>query len=1045
MTPERWQRIDGLLEQALDATPERRRELLDSACRGDPDLRRAVEELLGAHQRAEGFLRSTALELAARQAAADCPGHLIGRTIGHYEVISRLGAGGMGVVYLARDVKLDRLVALKFLPDYLNADETQKARFLREARAVSALDDANVATIHEIAETADGRLFIVMAYYEGETLKERIERGPLPIDQAVDLAIQIARGLARAHSRQIVHRDIKPGNIVVLRDGLVKIIDFGLAKISGRSTITQAGAAMGTVSYMSPEQAGGEDVDQRVDVWSLGVVLYEMLTARLPFPGEHPAATIHLILSGKPKPLKQLRADTPRALEQIVDRALQKDPAARYFSTAEMLADLSALQSNRSAPEIGRAGAGVPPAWLRKRRFAMPALVALLALAGWLGWLGRRQWNTRWAHNKLLPEIARLIDEDKCLAAFSLAREAEKHIPAHPLLVKLWAALSKTISIRTEPPGADVYIKEYDAPDSPWTFVGRSPLEKVPIPRGLFRWRVEKPGFVGAEDVASNWASLSFRLEPQERVPPKMVRLAGAASFKLNMPGFENAPAVPLPDYWMDRSEVTNKQFKQFVDSGGYSKPEYWKHPFEKDGRVIPWAEAVREFHDATGRPGPSIWEAGDYPSGQGDDPVGGVSWHEAAAYAEFAGKILPTIYHWNNAAITIHALVSSYILPLSNFSGRAPARVGSHKGMSRSGTYDMAGNVKEWCWNEADRGKRYILGGGWDEPAYAFHEADARSAFQRHATFGFRCVKPVAPRPTPEKALAPLAPPVRAYAHEQPVPDQIFSVYRDLYTYDKTGLNSVIESRDETELDWSRERITFDAAYGNERVIAHLFLPRNSVPPYQTVVHFPGAESILAPSSAALIELPRIDFLLKSGRAVLWPVYKGPYERGDDLSWYFPDGSASYRDHVIQWSKDLGRAIDYLESRPEIDRDKIAYYGFSWGACVGAILSAVEDRLKVSVLMGAGLYFPKSRPEVDQINFAPRVTIPTLMIDGRYDFLFPRETSQEPLFRLLGTPKEHKRLALFEGGHFVPRHHLIKETLDWMDRYLGPVRTKGR
>ena len=172
---------------------------------------------------------------------------------------------------------------------------------------------------------------------------------------------------------------------------------------------------------------------------------------------------------------------------------------------------------------------------------------------------------------------------------------------------------------------------------------------------------------------------------------------------------------------------------------------------------------------------------------------------------------------------------------------------------------------------------------------------------------------------------------------------------------------------------------------------------------PYQTVVHFPGAESILVRSSDKLFAIPRIDFILKSGRAVLWPIYKGTYERRDDLKWYFPDSSTSYRDHVIQWSKDLGRSIDYLESRPDIDRNKLAFYGYSWGACVGAILPAVENRLKVSVLMGAGFYFPKSRPEVDQINFAPRVTIPTLMLDGRYDFLFPRETSQEPLYRLLG------------------------------------------
>ncbi|MCI0722193.1 MAG: hypothetical protein L0338_24960, partial [Acidobacteria bacterium] len=269
--------------------------------------------------------------------------------------------------------------------------------------------------------------------------------------------------------------------------------------------------------------------------------------------------------------------------------------------------------------------------------------------------------------------------------------------------------------------------------------------------------------------------------------------------------------------------------------------------------------------------------------------------------------------------------------------------------------------------------------------------------------------------------------------------------VYRDLYAYDKTALNSAIESSDESDPDWKKERITLDAAYGTERLTAYLFLPTRSVPPYQTIVHFPGAESIIVRSSNNLIAMPRIDFILKSGRAVLWPVYKGTYERGDDLMWYFPNTSTSYRDHVIQWSKDLGRSIDYLETRPDIDLNKLGFYGYSWGACVGAILPAVENRLKVNVLLGSGFYFQKARPEVDQINFAPRVTIPTLIVDGIHDFIFPSETSQKPLYRLLGTSKEHKRLAFYEGGHFVPRHHLIKETLDWLDRYLGPVKRKAQ
>jgi formylglycine-generating enzyme required for sulfatase activity/predicted esterase len=866
---------------------------------------------------------------------------------------------------------------------------------------------------------------------------------PLPWREAVGIGVAVADGLSAAHAKGIIHRDLKPENIFLTSDGRVKVLDFGLARRKPPATlsatsktptvpdVSEPGMVMGTVGYMSPEQVRGEEADERSDVFSFGCVLHEMVSGKRPFVRGTAVETMAAILKDEPKRLSEL-SNVPPELEEITARCLAKSTTKRFQSSRDIGLTLNGLLSGSRENTTFRPWSGL----------RIAALGILLILGLGLGWLFHRQSKVRWASEKLLPEISRLIDEDKYVDAFALARQAEEYIPGHPLLVKLWPALSASVSIRTTPPGAEVYMKEYDAIDGAWTYLGKSPLENIRIPSGLFRWRVEKEGFATVEDVASGWSPISFTLDPIESTPPGMVRLAGT-TISLRMPGFENVEPVQLKDYWMDRYEVSNKQFKRFVESGGYQKREYWKYPFRKEGRAVSWEDAMAEFRDVTGRPGPATWEAGDYPKGQDELPVGGVSWYEAAAYAEFAGKSLPTVYHWNNAAITIQALVSPYIFPLSNFGGRGLAQPGSHQGMSRSGTYDMAGNVKEWCLNEADGHRRYILGGAWDEPAYTFHEADARPPFQRLATFGFRCVKYFATNEMSQSAIEPLAPGVRNYAHEQAVSEEVFRVYRDLYSYDKTALNSAVESIDEGDPDWKKARITFDAAYGRERMIAYLFLPRNSDPPYQTVVHFPGAESILVRSSDKLIAMPRIDFIVKSGRAVLWPIYKGTYERGDDLKWYFPDTSTSYRDHVIQWSKDLGRSIDYLESRPDIDRNRIAFYGYSWGACMGAILPAVEDRLKASVLMGPGFYFPKSRPEVDQINFAPRVTIPTLMIDGRYDFLFPRETSQEPLYRLLGTPKEHKRLALFDGGHFVPRHHLIKETLDWLDRYLGPARKK--
>ena len=307
---------------------------------------------------------------------------------------------------------------------------------------------------------------------------------------------------------------------------------------------------------------------------------------------------------------------------------------------------------------------------------------------------------------------------------------------------------------------------------------------------------------------------------------------------RIIIPGLEHLPPVSLHDFWIDRYE-SNKAFMQFVADGGYRKSRSWRHEFIHDGHPVSWEVAMAAFRDATGRPGPATWELGTYPAGQEDYPVTGVSWYEAAAFAEFTGKSLPTIYHWSEAA---RPEWSVRIVPSSNFSDRGPTKVGSSAAMSRYGTYDMAGNVKEWCFNPAADGKRYILGGGWNEPVYMFNEADAQSPFSRSATFGFRCVKYVDSNPLETNLTAAIASRFRDYGKEKPVTDQVFSTYKSLYSYDRTDLKSVTESVDAIGKDWRREKVSFAAAYGNERMSAYLFLPKSSAPPYQTIVLFPGS-----------------------------------------------------------------------------------------------------------------------------------------------------------------------------------------------------------
>jgi hypothetical protein len=594
------------------------------------------------------------------------------------------------------------------------------------------------------------------------------------------------------------------------------------------------------------------------------------------------------------------------ALSTGTTQALMRHEMRQKDYRKKLLAGISLLSGSPDGVGLASISSEAPTLLFGLSRYAVPLSVLATIVVAAFALIEIKQYfdhqaDIRWAKDELLPKIRSQLEMNwrDFTESYALALQAEEIIPDDPVLADIFETISLRIDIDSDPPGADVYLKNYGNPEHQWTHMGVTPIENTRVPVGIFRWKFEKEGYETVMAAASSWdISLSGKLTDKDllrrnniyrkldrigEAPPGTVRVAGAQT-----------PQGEIQDFFIDRYEVTNARFQKFIVDGGYRNKEYWQHDFVEDGHVISWEEGISRFVDETGRPGPSSWLGGTYPDGMANHPVSGVSWYEAAAYAEYVGKSLPTGTHWGVARGEYSPLIQypqlggyAPFAPFSNFGGKGTIEVGSLPGVTPYGTYDLAGNVREWCWNDTVMGK-LVRGGSFGDNPYQFAGLNQAPPMFRSPGYGFRTVVYPGGSNEPQGAFAaaPIRPAQDLHDHEV-VSDEIFEVFLRQFDYDVLDLNVRQESLDDSSELWTVERVSVDAPYGDERMIINMFLPKTSAPPYQTVIYFPGSASLFKETSEDIDEYYEypifLSFLVKTGRAVVYPVYKGTFERRDD------------------------------------------------------------------------------------------------------------------------------------------------------------------
>jgi eukaryotic-like serine/threonine-protein kinase len=768
-------------------------------------------------------------------------------------------------------------------------------------------------------------------------------------------------------------------------------------------------------------------------------------------------------------------------------RVVGEDAISRCIARVRRLAETHGSFSIETIARVGyrlteepstqSSGAAKPVAVLPGAGKSSKLVRVLLAAAVIIvaAYIGATQWRSRTAERvkqaRVVAEIVALVQKDQYGRAFTLGLPLleDGRLTSDRVFAEAWRQIVLPTRPLVAEAGATVYFKPYHDGDGEWVKAGITPFTgMVDAPRGALRIKVTKPGFRTGFFVIANpgpsvendppnaviarqrVSAVPLPVVAEDTLPPDMV-LVPRTNIPVVLSGWSTDGSGnhqrDIPAFAIARNEVTNQEFKQFVDAGGYDNPAWWQAmTFQEEGRELTWEQARKRFVDATNRPGPAGWQLSTYPSGQAEFPVGGISWYEAVAYARFRGAALPTVHHWLRAAFApydVRFQVAPVVATLSRFSADSAVSARSAVGLGPWGTYHMSGNVREWVWNFAGR-NGLALGGAWSDYTSENHGAYTTQPMNRAPTHGVRLMHTLPGFAPAAELLEPIRLAYELSAQQrEPVSDQAFAAMRFQFSTAHVDPLEVTVRPIQQSPVWIAEEVTLRFP-DDERATLYIVSPRSHRKPLQPIIYGPPQNccNLKRPNRNTLEQLRVAEFVVNSGRALVMPIWWNSYERWLPPA-VDPDARTDLqRKEALAWQRDLSVALDYLESRDDVDATKAGYLGFSRGATYNAIELAIEPRLKAAVLLSGGISLAEPiHPMIDLVNYAPRIGIPVLMINGRFDHIFPYTQSQKRLFDLLGTPANKKSHIVYDGGHFTyPPNSVARDASNWFDQHLGPV-----